>query len=129
MQEDQNPPQGPPREPPEPPIPPIPPVASGAGRCPGCGSELMPGSPYCLHCGARLSTAQPGVPGVLGIIGLSLAALGLGSFGACSVLVGPTMGLNSGGLLFLALGAGALYLAFLCVRRIGDLLRARRDRP
>lgn len=124
MPEDQNPPEGPPNE------PPIPPVPSGAPRCPACGREVMPGTVYCLHCGARLSTARPGALGVPGMIGLAFLALFLGGFGACTIAIGsPSLDNIGQSLIFVVPGLGALYLAFLCLRRIVRAVGAHRDRP
>lgn len=63
------------------------------------------------------------------MIWLGLLALGLGGLGACFVLVGTSVGDSFVSLPVLLIGGGALYLAFLCVRRLRNALRTRRDRP
>ena len=105
--------------------PAIPPPTGLAGRCPKCGHHVAAGAVHCPQCGHRMATAPTSCLSILGIIGLALLALVLGSFGACALLLSvPSMlGSDGAGMLPLLLGVGALYLTFLCVRKIGRVLR------
>ncbi len=128
---DQNPPQGPPNS------------SGSAGfegnsrPCPNCGRLVMPRDSHCPNCGARLSSSSPGTLSTVGMGCLGFLALGLGGFGTCSLIfsVPSLFSRRSDGemdsllWIFLVLGAGASYLAILCVRRIIEAIRARRDKP
>lgn len=118
-------------QPPIPPSgPPIPPPSQEPPRCSQCGHALMPRATLCPQCGARL-TPGPAPLSVLGMIGLGILALLVGGFGACSLLVTPMFASDGAArllaLMFLALGAGSLYLAYGWARRIVRSIQDRRN--
>lgn len=121
--------QGPPRE------PPIPPPAPEE-QCPHCGGRFLLGATHCPHCGHKMARGSEPA-GVLTMIVLGIGALLFGGFGTCSLLFSvpslltPSSFNELGGLawMLLALGAGASWIAIMCVRRIVQSIRERRSRP
>lgn len=121
MAEDPQPPQG----------PPIPP-AGEPSLCPHCGHRLATAVTHCWWCGQSL-LAGPQPLSVAAMILLSLGALIFGSVGTCSLLgivsaLFTPRGFSALAASFLLPGAVASYLAILCVRRILESMRARREK-
>lgn len=121
-------------QPPGPPQgPPTPPSSGYAGICPHCGQHFVAGAVHCSACGLRLALGSAPLD-VAGMVVVGIVALVVGSMGTCSLLGGIPLLLSPRGdkafvwpiLLF---GAGASYLAILCVRRILESVRVRREKP
>ena len=121
----------------QPPLGPPPPISSNESHCPQCGQPFVAGTVHCPACGLRLAPGSDPMS-VASMVGLGILTLILGGFGTCSLLGGVSVLLSPSGaraslawffLTCTLFGAVTLYLAILCVRRVLESMRQRREKP